>query len=57
MVKFPKTLYVKYEEDGDSYYFLADEDPAAHAEVNGKVRVGVYDLRVATTVTAKVEVA
>jgi hypothetical protein len=58
MKKFPNKLYVKYEDDGDGGLFLqADDDPAIHAEVNGKVRVGVYELKCSTVVTAKVEVA
>ena len=55
--KFPKTLYVKYEEDGDQCFPVASEDAEAHAEIGEKVRVGIYDLRVSSTVTAVVEVA
>jgi len=54
---FPKTLYVKQEEDSVESYLLASADPAEHAEVGGKVRVGIYDLRVCSTITAPVEVA
>jgi hypothetical protein len=54
---FPKQLYVKQEQDGEETYLVANEDPAVHAEVNGKVRVGIYDLRVTSTVTARAEVA
>lgn len=57
MKNFPKQLYVKQEQEGDETYLIASEDPAAHAEVNGKVRVGIYDLRVTSTVTARAEVA
>jgi hypothetical protein len=57
MKAFPKTIYLKYEEDGDNSFFIASEDPADHAEVGGKVRVGVYELKVSTTVTAPVVVA
>lgn len=54
---FPKALYVKWEEDGDDSFLLCAEDAANYAVPNGKVRVGVYELKVATTVTANVEVA
>ena len=57
MKAFPKTLYVKQEEDSVESYLLASADPAEHAEVGGKVRVGIYDLRVCSTITAPVEVA
>jgi hypothetical protein len=58
MKSLPKTLYVKLEDPGDGEPFAnASDDPADHAVLNGKVRVGVYELKYQTTVTAKVEVA
>ena len=54
---FPKTVYAKWEEDDGDAFLIVSEEPADHAEVNGKVRVGVYELKVSTTVTANVEVA
>jgi hypothetical protein len=40
--KFPKTIYVKREQDQNSSYFLADESPDSveHGE-----RVGIYELQ------------
>jgi hypothetical protein len=43
--KFPKTLYVKRDVDGDDTYFIANEDTSCHAEVNEVVTIGVYKLR------------
>ena len=58
MKTLPKTLYVKLEDPGDGDPFAnASDDPADHATVNEKVRVGVYELQYQTIVTAKVEVA
>jgi hypothetical protein len=42
---FPKKLFVKREEDGDTVIFLADEDQGAHAIVNDTVTIGVYKLQ------------
>jgi hypothetical protein len=54
----PKTVYVKWENPGDDEEFLlASEAPADHAVLGEKIRVGVYDLRVTCTLTAKPELA
>jgi hypothetical protein len=54
---YPKTLYVKEEQDGDSFYLLASEDLSEHAEVGEKVKVGVYELKQTSILTAKPEIA
>lgn len=43
--KFPKTLYVKREEDDNTVMYLADEDQGAHAIVNEIIPIGVYKLQ------------
>lgn len=42
--KFPKTLYVKIEEDGDTSYFVADADASPLAEQGEKIRIATYEL-------------
>lgn len=42
--KFPKTLYVKVEEDSGTSYFVADEDASILAERSEKVTVATYQL-------------
>jgi len=54
---FPKTLYMKWEADGDDSFLVCAENPADHAIVNSKVHVGVYNLTASKTITANVEVA
>ncbi len=44
MKKFPKTLYAKIEDDGDTHYFVATEKMVELAEVGETVKVGVYEL-------------
>ena len=57
MKTMPRTVYVKIEEDGDESYLCAVDDPKDLAAVGEKIRVGVYDLRVTSTLTAKPELA
>lgn len=40
--KFPKFLYVKEEEDGDTSFLVADADPAVHAELGQRITVAKY---------------
>jgi len=42
--KLPKTLFVKREEDGDTHYFVADEEINSLVDMSGKVWVGTYKL-------------
>lgn len=56
-MKFPKTIYVKIEEDGDEPWLNASEDPAAHAEFGESIPIAEYQLVRATVVKSKVEVA
>jgi hypothetical protein len=57
MKAMPKTVYVKIEEDDGESYLVAVDDPEDLAAVGEKIRVGVYDLRVTSTLTAKPELA
>ena len=41
---FPKTHYVKIEEDSDTSYFVADADPILLAEQGDKIRLAQYQL-------------
>ena len=50
--KYPATLVVKYEEDGDSSYFLSATKIVELAELGEKIEVGVYDLREIRTLSA-----
>jgi hypothetical protein len=43
--KFPKTIYVKREVDGDLSYFTATEDLGDVASINDIVTVGKYKLQ------------
>ncbi len=42
--KFPKTLYVRREQDGDDHYFVADETTAGIVAADGEEEVGIYEL-------------
>lgn len=42
--QFPKTLFVKVEEDGGMEWFVADDEAVSLAEVGEKVRVARYEL-------------
>lgn len=42
--RLPATLYVRKEEDGDEYYFIAGEMIDAIVEAEGTTLVGVYSL-------------
>ena len=55
--KFPKTMYVRRENDGDNDFFVAEYDLEFHAEIGEKVPVAIYDLVSVETVTAKVEIS
>ena len=44
MKKFPKTLCVKQDKDGDSTYFVPYENVLDAAELGIKVKIGVYKL-------------
>lgn len=52
-VKFPKTLYVKIEEDGDENYFVSFVEIGELAELGETVPVGVYELKGAGEVTTE----
>jgi hypothetical protein len=43
-MKFPKTLYMRTEDDGNAHYFIAAEDLDDHAVIGEKVKVGIYEL-------------
>lgn len=42
--KLPKVLYVKVEQDGDSHYFVADENVYNLGEMGEKIKIGTYKL-------------
>ena len=42
--KFPKTLYVLREQDGDDHYFLAQETILGVVSADDEEDVGVYEL-------------
>ena len=42
--KFPKTLYVSREEDGNEYFFLAQETTMGIVDADQEREVGVYQL-------------
>lgn len=42
-MKFPKTIYVRKEQDGDTDYLLADEEVP---EVDIDTAIGIYELQV-----------
>lgn len=44
MKKFPKTLFVKAEKEGDSEYFVADVDAGSLVEMGDKIKVATYQL-------------
>ena len=44
-MKFPKVLFVKQEEDGDTTYHVPSENLVDLAEKDEKVHIGVYELR------------
>lgn len=44
MKALPKTLYVKYEQDGDENYLIAGETQRELAEMSETVTVGKYQL-------------
>ena len=56
-MKFPKRIYVKYEDAGDGELFLvAVEDHDDLAEMGEGIPVGVYVLETTVKVTTKVVV-
>ena len=55
MKKFPKTLYVRIEDEDVDLYFIAVEELAGLAEIGTKTRVGVYELKEVGAVTGAVE--
>lgn len=55
--KFPETLYVKQEHDGDETYIVAAATPGALAETGVAVPAAVYELvRAGVVIETKVEV-
>ena len=53
--KFPKTIFVSVEGEGDNEFFQVHEDVASVAEVNVDKKVGVYELVKTAVVTTKAE--
>jgi hypothetical protein len=52
--KFPKQVYIAFQEERDGSVFLSVyDDPSGHAEVNQDVQVAVYELVRVGKVTAK----
>lgn len=43
-MQFPKTLFVKVEEDGGTEWFVADDDAVSLAEAGEKIKVARYEL-------------
>lgn len=43
-MKFPKTLYVKSEKEGNTQYFAADADAASLVDMGQKVKIASYQL-------------
>lgn len=52
-MKFPKTIYVRKEQDGDTEYLLADEEVP---EVDVDTAVGIYELQVPARIVVTREV-
>jgi hypothetical protein len=44
MKQLPKTMYVKYEKDGDDGYFVADAEMYGLVAMGEKVKIGTYRL-------------
>jgi len=44
-MKFPKTLYVKMEKDGDVVYPVPGEHLIDIAEIGATTQIGIYELR------------
>jgi len=54
--KFPKTIYVKQEQDGDDWFLIAGSDPGAISESEGTIIVGKYKLEAEVKLINKTEV-
>jgi hypothetical protein len=50
-MNFPKEIYLRQEEDGDTKFFIAEEKPDGHAAVGKTVSVARY-VRTGTGVVA-----
>ena len=53
--KYPKTLYVAWEDTNDGPYLQVDEDYAGYAVINDDRKIAVYQLVEVKTLTAKAE--
>lgn len=53
--QFPLTLYVKTEDDGDTFFFLADDTLTNFATVGEKAKVAVYTLERTGTIKGVVD--
>lgn len=51
--QFPDVLYIAYSPDDDDGYFVAERDVRFHAEVNAKIRIGIYRLEKIGDVSAE----
>jgi hypothetical protein len=51
--KFPQQLYAKIEKDGDTSFFIADDNYSALSEPNETIKVGVYELVTTVAVEQK----
>jgi hypothetical protein len=56
-MKFPKTLYVKMEKDGDITYPMPAEHLIDIAKMGETIRVGIYELRETTYAECQVTCA
>lgn len=54
--KFPKTIYVKQEQDTGTWFLLADIDPSGLSESEGNIIVGKYALENKVVLVNKTEV-
>jgi hypothetical protein len=52
-MKFPKTIYVRREQDGDTDYLLADEEVP---DVDVDTAIGIYELQVPAKIVVTREV-
>lgn len=54
-MKFPKVLYVKTEQDGDTTYHIPSVNLVDMAEKDERIQIGVYELRETTYVECEVK--
>lgn len=55
MPELPKTVYVRWYEEGDDQWLTAEESIEGHAEKNETRLVGVYELKEVVSVELEVK--